>query len=73
MTVHSIKETLVDCEKCGLKDALRKMLTKPTYPSKNKYSHKPAKVGQVTEEFIKEAREDLQRQKVEILEIENGE
>ena len=73
VTAHSIKETMVNCEKCGAKDALHKMLTKPTYPSQNKSSQKAPKVGQVTEDFIKEAREDLHRQKTEVLEIESGE
>jgi hypothetical protein len=70
MTAHSINEILTDCEKCGHKQSLTKMLTKPTYPKKFKQTQK---VGQLTEDFINDAREALEQQKLDVLELESEE
>ncbi len=61
--MHSPDEEWTDCEKCGRKDSLRKLLTPPTYIKKQEHVHK---TGELTEEFIIEAREDLKRQQEEL-------
>jgi putative FmdB family regulatory protein len=58
--MHSYKEKLADCAKCGADNSLRKLLTKPTFSKKHKTTKK---AGDVTERFIEEAREELIIQK----------
>ncbi len=61
--MHSYKERLVDCDKCEHKGSLRKLLTKPRYEKKHATKQK---VGEVTERFIEDAREELIIQKEEM-------
>ena len=61
--MHPSDEKLLDCEKCNQQGTLRKLLTRPTYIKKQK--HLP-KTGEVTEEFIVDAREDLRRQQEDL-------
>ena len=61
--MHSADEKLVDCEKCNQQGTLRKLLTRPTYVKKQKHS---PKTGDITEEFIIDAREDLRREQEEL-------
>tara|TARA_R110000824_G_scaffold9309_1_gene41706 strand:+ start:7334 stop:7582 length:249 start_codon:yes stop_codon:yes gene_type:complete len=58
--MHSYKERLADCTKCGRDNSLRKLLSKPTFSKKHKTTKK---IGAVTESFIEEAREELIIQK----------
>jgi len=60
---HSYKEGLSDCTKCGFVGSLRKLLTKPSFSKKHNVS---TKVGDVTEQFIEEARDELIIQKEEM-------
>ena len=59
--VHSHTEVWKDCEKCGTKESLSKLIPKINLNLKKEKKYQ--KVGQVTEEFIQEARGDLQKQK----------
>jgi putative FmdB family regulatory protein len=57
---HLADETPGACPKCEDPAGLAKILT--TFTTQNK-NERRAKIGQVTEEFIKEARRDLKNQK----------
>jgi|TARA_Y100000034_G_scaffold7157_1_gene7947 hypothetical protein len=57
---HLSDEQPSECPECNLEDCLVKVLTSFTTP--NKSVAKP-KVGQITEEFIQEAKQDLDQQK----------
>jgi hypothetical protein len=61
--MHPSDEKLLDCEKCNKQGTLRKLLTRPTYVKK--HSH-PRKTGEITEEFIIDAHEDLRQQQEEL-------
>jgi putative FmdB family regulatory protein len=57
---HLSSETLSDCSDCKEEGTMVKLLNRfTTAPKKNLRK----KVGQVTEEFIADAREDLKQQK----------
>ncbi len=59
---HLVEETVSTCPKCEQEEALVKMVTSfRTTPSVPVAA--PTKTGTVTEEFIKDAREDLKKQK----------
>ena len=49
-----------DCDLCGGEDALVKVLTSSTYISSRRAS--TTKVGDLTEEFISDSRDELQQQ-----------
>lgn len=57
---HLADETQKQCELCGATDSLSKVLTR--FTTKSTKSHKP-RVGDVTEDFIKDARQELDQQK----------
>jgi len=61
--MHPYKEKLTDCKKCDTEGTLRKLLSKPTYSKKIDI---PKAVGEVTEQFIEDAREELIIQKEEM-------
>ena len=63
---HLVAETITDCEECGATNTMKKLLSRFTTSPKTTAS--PKKVGQVTEEFISDAREDLKKQKRELKE-----
>lgn len=58
--LHPSDETQTDCLKCQAKDSLVKMLT--TF-STNKKGTTKDRVGQVTEQFIEDSRNELKQQK----------
>ena len=57
---HLSDEEPSECPECNSEGCLVKVLT--SFTTANKSAVKP-KVGQITEEFIQEARGDLQKQK----------
>mgnify|MGYP005813241107 CR=1 FL=1 len=67
MTMHSADTVLEECNACNSIGNLEKLLTRPSYSAKPR-PHKEDKphVGEVTENFIKEAREDLKTQHKEL-------
>ena len=62
LTMHSADDVLEECKECDSADTLTKLLTKPSY-GKRQAIHK---IGQVTEDFIKEARQELKKQQEEL-------
>ena len=62
--IHSHTEVWKNCSECGAKDSLLKQLPNSFFNTKKKT--KQIKIGQVTEEFIKEVRQDLQKQKKDL-------
>ena len=63
LTAHTSAEILEICEKCGSVGALTKLLTSPFYNKKKKGYNK---VGQLTEDFIEESRQQLEKQRKEL-------
>ncbi len=57
---HLVDETKENCDLCGTIDSLSKVLTR--FTTKTATSRK-IQVGDVTEDFIKDAREELEQQK----------
>ena len=64
LTMHTAAETLDVCNICNISGSLTKLLTVPSYTIKQ---GEPDKVGRVTEDFIKESRQELRKQKEELL------
>tara|TARA_R100001594_G_scaffold131973_1_gene171929 strand:+ start:1722 stop:1970 length:249 start_codon:yes stop_codon:yes gene_type:complete len=60
---HLVNESWDECPKCMKKQTLKKVLS--TFTTTKKVGHRSV-VGETTEEFIKEAREDLKQQKREL-------
>ena len=58
--IHLSDELETDCPKCGAKDTLKKILTRFRTDQK---SSKKQKVGNLTEEFIEDSRQELQQQR----------
>lgn len=58
--VHLSDELETDCPKCGTKETLKKVLTRFRTDQK---SNKKQKVGNLTEEFIEDSRQELQQQR----------
>ena len=64
MVFHLADETLDECSKCGSADTMKKLLTAfRTTPKKSSRRHK---TGEITEQFIEDARSDLVHQKTEL-------
>lgn len=61
LIIHPSNEILEECERCEVKGKLEKLLTVPLYSSSKKTTSQ--KVGQITEDFIKESRNELHQQK----------
>tara|TARA_B100000242_G_scaffold206405_1_gene149756 strand:+ start:265 stop:528 length:264 start_codon:yes stop_codon:yes gene_type:complete len=61
--MHGYDEVRLDCEKCESKNTLVKILGKPLI-SKNK-NKEDSSVGEITNKFIEENREILNKQKKE--------
>jgi len=61
---HLSDEIITECPECARSDVLVKVLTSFTATNKN-ISNK-IKVGQTTEEFIQDARQELSQQKDEL-------
>jgi len=65
--MHSITESVQDCIKCEKQGTLQKLLSNIFFKKSN--ISIPKKVGQVTEEFIDSAKEELQKHKEETITI----
>lgn len=64
--VHLYTEVIEDCELCGEKACMKKMLSKPLYPDVKKGVHKNTiKVGDLTKEYIEQNRDILNTMKEE--------
>ena len=63
--MHSSKERAEDCTRCLEKGTLKKLLSNTFFKKSNIKFQK--KVGDITEEFIDSAREELQRDKEEAI------
>ena len=61
---HLSTETVTDCDQCDHIDSMTKLLSRFSTSPKTTVLKK---TGQVTEEFISDAREDLKQQKQETL------
>ena len=61
---HLSDEVVKDCTLCSAKNSLVKQLT--TFRTSPPPRSTRAKVGEVTEEFIRDARRDLKQQKKEL-------
>lgn len=61
---HLADETISQCPNCDAENALTKLLTPITTAHSTVDS--PQKVGSITEEFIKNSRQELARQKDEL-------
>ena len=61
---HLSTETITDCDQCEHTDSMTKLLSRFSTTPKTTISKK---TGQVTEEFISDAREELKQQKQETL------
>jgi len=62
LTMHSPDDVLEECKECQSSGTLTKLLTRPSYGKKAAVH----KIGQATEDFIKEARQDLKKQQKEL-------
>jgi putative FmdB family regulatory protein len=61
---HLSTETITDCDQCKHTNSMKKLLSRfSTVPK----TIAPKKTGQVTEEYISDAREELKQQKQETL------
>ena len=58
---HLSSEVVSDCQECEELGTMTKLLSRFTTAPKSKG---PKKIGQVTEEFISSARDDLKQQKL---------
>jgi len=57
---HSIKDVLEDCTLCETTGSLGRLLSRPLYTTKVATK---AKIGEVTENFIEDAKKELAQQK----------
>jgi|TARA_Y100000310_G_scaffold10452_1_gene11145 putative FmdB family regulatory protein len=67
---HGFEETFSDCEKCGHKDTMKKLLSTPLAINKKSIDISDKKlfckkVGELTREYIEENRKVLKEQKKE--------
>ena len=62
---HLSSELLKDCDLCETADTLTKLLS--TFSTAKKTTSRK-KTGQITEEFIQDARQDLKKQKTDLKE-----
>ena len=63
LTMHASDDTMEVCEKCNVSGTLTKLLTEPSYNFKKEGTQK---VGQLTEDFIEESRQELNRQRKDL-------
>tara|TARA_Y100000593_G_scaffold94378_1_gene193157 strand:- start:2276 stop:2551 length:276 start_codon:yes stop_codon:yes gene_type:complete len=66
--VHLFDEVIRDCNTCGEKDTMQKLLSKPLYVDTKKKSANSEEVGKITREYIEENRELLNTMKKEAME-----
>lgn len=64
---HLMSEVLKDCNKCGEKCSLKKVISFPINVQKN---NKEQKVGEVVKQHIEEAKEDIKKEKKKLREQE---
>jgi|TARA_Y100000310_G_C20363016_1_gene659872 putative FmdB family regulatory protein len=65
LTRHASNDILEVCEKCGISGTLTKLLTKPISGFKKR---SVSKIGEVTKDFIEDARKELKEQRKELKE-----
>jgi len=58
---HLSKETVGECPECLTADCLTKVIT--TFTTNHNSRRSKQEVGQITEEFIQDARQDLHQQR----------
>jgi hypothetical protein len=61
--MHASSDIMEVCEKCNISGMLTKLLTKPSYGFKKEGVQK---VGQLTEDFIQESRQELKKQRKDL-------
>ena len=69
VVAHLSNETADECPKCLTTGKLKKLLT--TFRTGGVYKRRKTKVGNLTDEFIEQARGDLARQKEELKKIDD--
>jgi len=62
---HSIKEKLVDCEKCDTPNSLRRIPTMPLVLTK-KQTEQKREVGSLVKEYIEDVRTEVEEEKREL-------
>ena len=62
---HGINERHTDCNECGLKNVMKKMLSVPLFIKKQNVDEADQKVGELTKEYIEANRDILKQQKEE--------
>ena len=63
--IHGINENHTDCNECGLKNVMKKMLSVPLFIKKQNVDEADLKVGELTKEYIEANRDILKQQKEE--------
>jgi len=61
MVLHLSEETVGECPECQQTDCLTKVIT--TFTTNHNSGPAKQKVGQITEEFIQDAKQDLHQQR----------
>lgn len=61
---HLVDESLTECTHCGSADTMKKLLT--AFRTTTKKALRPTKAGELTEQFIEDARADLAQQKTDL-------
>ncbi len=64
--VHSMKEKIVDCDKCNAKDSLERLPSFANIVVNKTQDEKAKKPGQVVKEFIEDAKKDTKVQKQQL-------
>mgnify|MGYP003647110087 CR=1 FL=1 len=62
---HLMSEVVEVCEKCGEKNCLKKL---PSFPINLNKGKKEKKVGEIVNNFIKDAKEDIKKEKKQMKE-----
>ena len=60
---HGINESHTDCNECGLKNVMKKMLSVPLLIKEQNVDEAGQKVGELTKEYIEANRDILKQQK----------
>jgi len=61
--LHSIKERLLDCDKCETKDVLKRLPFIPMLNRKAESENTPQKPGTIVNQYIEETKEEVRREK----------
>tara|TARA_Y100000004_G_C8825806_1_gene373961 strand:+ start:441 stop:710 length:270 start_codon:yes stop_codon:yes gene_type:complete len=68
LSMHSFSERLTDCEKCGGKDTLKRVIPTISSYSKKENRDGPKKAGALVDSKISEFKEDLKKEKKKLRE-----